>query len=126
MICKEDHLQQCRGYLLAIQDTLELLSGKWKVSVIACLGYGKKRFTDLQRELHGIGPKMLSKELQELEINGLVQRTVCCTRPLTVEYHITEYGQTLQPVIQEIARWGKQHRGRIMHTPDIQANANIF
>lgn len=115
MICKEAELNQCRGYLLAIQDTLELLSGKWKVSIMACLGYGKKRFTELQRELEGIGPKMLSKQLHELEINGLIARTECNARPLTIEYQITEYGQTLQPLIHQMAVWGKQHRHRIMH-----------
>ncbi len=115
MICKEEQPAECRGHLKAIQDTIDLLSGKWKVAIIACLGYGNKRFMDLQRQIEGIGPKMLAKELQELEINGLVQRTVCCTKPLTVEYHITDYGQTLQPVIHEMATWGKQHRRRIMH-----------
>ncbi|GGH78058.1 DNA-binding HxlR family transcriptional regulator [Filimonas zeae] len=115
MICKEAHLRQCRGYLLAIQDTLQLLSGKWKVSIMACLGYGKKRFSDLQRELEGIGPKMLSKQLYELEINGLVERTECDSRPQTMEYQITEYGQSLQPLIHQMAVWGGQHRRRIMH-----------
>ncbi|BAV09417.1 transcriptional regulator, HxlR family [Filimonas lacunae] len=116
MICKEAQPAECRGRLRAIQDTMDILSGKWKMTIIACLGFQKKRFMDLQREVEGIGPKMLAKELQELEINGLVQRTVSCTKPLTVEYHITEYGQTLRPVIHEMAVWGKQHRHRIMHT----------
>jgi len=69
---------------------------------------------ELQREIEGIGAKMLSKELQELEINQLITRTVFDTKPVTVEYAITEYGNTLQPIIKEMSIWGSKHRKRIM------------
>ena len=104
----------CTNYLRSIHDTLDIISGKWKVTIIGSLGFGKKRFMELQRDVEGIGAKMLSKELRELEINGLVTRTVYDTKPVTVEYEITEYGRTLQPIIFEMAKWGGQHRKRIM------------
>lgn len=69
---------------------------------------------DLQREVEGIGSKMLSKELQELHVNGVVKRTVFDTKPVTVEYELTEYGQTLRPIIHEMATWGLEHRQRIL------------
>jgi len=67
-------------------------------------------------EVKGIGSKMLSKELQELEVNGLVKRTVLNTKPVMIEYEITEYGQTLNPIINEMSTWGIQHRQRILST----------
>lgn len=68
------------------------------------------RFMDLLRELDGIAAKMLSKELQDMEMNHLVSRTVLDTKPITVEYAVTEYGQTLKPIIDEIAKWGAAYR----------------
>jgi DNA-binding HxlR family transcriptional regulator len=103
----------CSRTLFAIQDTLDLISGKWKIKVISVLLYGKKNFTDLQRQIDGLGAKMLSKELQDLEINGLITRTVNTTKPITVSYELTEYGHTLKSVIIELAEWGITHRHKI-------------
>ena len=97
----------------AIHDTQDILSGKWKVLIIAILAFGKRRYLELQRQVEGIGPKMLSRELQELEINGLISRTVRDTKPITVEYELTDYGKTLKPITDEMAAWGKQHREKI-------------
>ena len=109
-----DSPADCRAQLKAINDTMDILAGKWKISIIGSLGFGQKRFMDLQREVTGIGSKMLSKELQDLETNGLVRRMVLETRPVTVKYEITDYGQTLRPIIREMADWGKIHRKRII------------
>jgi len=105
---------ECTGHLRSINDTLSIVNGKWKISIISALTFGNKRFMELQREIEGIGAKMLSKELQELEINQLITRTVFDTKPVTVEYAITEYGNTLQPIIKEMSIWGSKHRKRIM------------
>jgi DNA-binding HxlR family transcriptional regulator len=107
---------QCPSQLRAIHDTMDILSGKWKITIIGCLNFGAKRFMDLQREVEGIGSKMLSKELQELEINGMISRTVLNTKPVTVQYAITEYGQTLRPIIWAMADWGQHHRRKIKST----------
>ena len=68
------------------------------------------RFMDLLREVDGIGTKMLSKELQDLEMNHLITREVINTKPVTVEYEITEFGKTLAPIIDEVAKWGINYR----------------
>lgn len=104
----------CKVKLRAVQDTLDILKGKWKISIIGSLSFGKRRFMELQREVEGIGAKMLSKELQELEINGLISRTVCDTKPITVEYELTDYGKTLQNIIDEMINWGINHRTTIV------------
>jgi DNA-binding HxlR family transcriptional regulator len=114
---KHERSEACSHTLLAIRDTMELLSGKWKVQIIGTLIMTEKlKFMDLKRTVDGIGAKMLSKELQELEINQLVKRTVCDTKPITVEYEITEYGKSLQKVIYEIGAWGVQHRKHLFNS----------
>lgn len=100
--------------LMAARDTLDIISGKWKVPIIISLTFGKKRFKEMERDIEDITPKMLSKELKDLEINGLVSRTVYNTTPVTVEYALTDYGQTLDPLLSEIMRWGENHRDKIM------------
>ncbi len=106
--------KECSKKFIAIRDAMELLSGKWKIHIISVLLYkGKLRFMDLTREIDGIAAKMLSKELQDLEINDLVKRTVCNTKPVTVEYEITEYGKSLGKVVDEIMNWGAAHRERV-------------
>lgn len=109
--CLEDHTHR----LMGMRDAMEILSGKWKIQIIAVLLFkGKMRFMDLLREVDGIAAKMLSKELQDLELNQLVSRTVLQTKPITVEYEITPYGRTLEKVIVEIVGWGMRHREKIM------------
>jgi DNA-binding HxlR family transcriptional regulator len=101
----------CRVRMQAISDTMSILSGKWKFHILGTLIEGNKLgFMDLLREVNGIGTKMLSKELQDLEMNQLINREVMSTKPITVQYSLTEYGKTLSPVIDEIAKWGIEYR----------------
>lgn len=109
----EHTVESCSKAKLAIRDTLDVVGGKWKLVLISVLRSGKKGFNELSREA-GISPRILSKELQELEINGLVSRTVCNTKPVTVVYEITEYSKTLQEVLEAMERWGSRHRGKMM------------
>ena len=119
-IAESDHEKElhalCKPRLRAIHDTMDLLSGKWKVAIIGYLHtMGKCRFMQLQKNIEGIGAKMLSKELKDLELNELVTRTVFQTRPVTVEYELTDYGKTLQNIINELCSWGFKHRERILN-----------
>lgn len=104
----------CQIRMQAISDTMGILSGKWKFHILGTLIEGRKLgFMDLLREIDGIGSKMLSKELQNLEMNHLVSRTVMNTKPITVEYAVTEYGATLAPLIDELTKWGIAYRQSI-------------
>lgn len=103
----------CAAHHRAISDTMDILSGKWKIRIIGELIFGKKRFGELLANINGIAAKMLSKELQDLEANQLIKRTVLETKPITVEYELTLYGRTVTPVINAMADWGHQHRERI-------------
>lgn len=103
----------CKQARLAIQDTLDVVGGKWKLVLLTVLRDGKKRFRELSREV-GISPRILSKELQEMQMNGLVSRKVCDSKPVTVEYALTAYSETLSEVLDAMHKWGEAHRRKIM------------
>lgn len=105
---------ECRVKMLPVKDALDILSGKWKLQIILALSFNKKRFNELVRDIPGLTPKVLSKELKELEVNELISRTVYDTQPVSVEYKLTAYGQTLKPLIGELYKWGEKHRKRII------------
>jgi DNA-binding HxlR family transcriptional regulator len=71
------------------------------------------RFRELQKTLVTITPKVLSKELKELELNEFITRTVYDTTPVTVEYELTGYSRTLDRILKEMREWGIQHRQRM-------------
>ena len=104
-----DHYE-CKKTIMAVHDAMDVLSGKWKISIIANLCYNKKRYSDMLRDVQGISGKMLSRELKDMEINKLVKRTVLDTKPITVQYELTKYGQKLKVVIEHLANWGLEHR----------------
>ena len=104
----------CQGSLRSVKDALDALSGKWKLQIIIALKEGPTRFKDLQRTVVGITPKLLSKELKELELNELVVRTVYDSMPVTIEYSLTPYSKTLDPVVLALRDWGAQHKKYIM------------
>ncbi|WP_207425721.1 helix-turn-helix domain-containing protein [Pedobacter sp. SYSU D00535] len=106
-------VESCAKARLAIRDTLDVVGGKWKLVLISVLRSGKKGFNELAREA-GISPRILSKELQELEMNGLVSREVCNTKPVTVQYQLTPYSETLNDVLVAMEQWGDRHRQKII------------
>lgn len=112
--CESTEAEFIKG-LLPIRDTLYVLNGKWKLPILISMMYGKKRFKEIQRNIPGLNQRMLSKELKEMEVNDLITRTVDSTNSTTIEYHLTEYSESLKNVINELYLWGLQHRKRIMN-----------
>ncbi|MEA5427951.1 MULTISPECIES: winged helix-turn-helix transcriptional regulator [Arcicella] len=101
--------------MMAIQDSMDVLYGKWKISIISSICfYNKRRFSDILNDVVGISNKMLSKELKELETNKLITRTVLDTQPITVQYQLTEHGKSLQTIINNLTDWGIKHRLEII------------
>lgn len=97
-------------YILALNDSLNVMSGKWKLPIIGSLLFGKMRFKELERNIPRITPRMLSKELRDLEANGIVRRTVHDTVPVTVEYALTPSGRSFTKVLDVMVEWGLEHR----------------
>lgn len=101
-------------YVLNINDTLNVISGKWKLPILGSIQFGKKRFTDIQRNIPKISPRMLSKELKELELNGVLVRTVYDTTPVSVEYELSETGKQITEVLDKMMEWGIEHRKSVL------------
>lgn len=106
--------EACAASIAAVKDALYVLNGKWKIQLIIAMSNGPKRFKEIQRDLGNITPKILSKELKELELNGFVLRKVYDTTPVTVTYELTPYSASLDRVISELKEWGIQHRKHLI------------
>lgn len=109
---------ECTSNLLAMRDTLDVLGGKWKLLILHYLmtrDHQVNTFKKMQREIIGISAKMLTKELKDLEANKMVKREVLNTRPISVEYSITNYGRTSQEIIEKLVEWGSRHRHKLLN-----------
>lgn len=91
------------------QEAMDLISGKWTMSIINTLMGGKMRFKELERSVAGINTRMLVKELKQLENRKIIDRKAFATMPPTVEYSLTEKGETLKPVLIEIQLWAMKN-----------------
>lgn len=90
----------------AVEATLRVIGGRWKVLILRELLFGVKRFNELQRSITGITQKMLTQQLRELEKDGLVHREVYSQVPPKVEYSLTLLGKSLQPILEAMHEWG--------------------
>jgi DNA-binding HxlR family transcriptional regulator len=98
----------------ALQDTIYVLGGKWKLPIINSICNGNKRFREIERSIPGITTRMLSRELKEMELNKLIKRTVYPETPVLIEYESTEYCKTFGPIILAMIEWGIQHRRKVI------------
>ena len=109
----EEEDSQCTSILRPVRDSLDVLNGKWKLPIIVSLTFGEKRFTDITKDVHGITDRMLSKELRDLEMNGLVVRKIQDTYPVKVTYTLTPHSKTLRTVIDALRNWGILHKKKL-------------
>jgi len=108
-------------YVIHINDTLNVISGKWKLPIIGSVLFGKKRFTEIQRNIPKITPRMLSKELKELELNGMIIRKVYDSTPVTVEYELSKSGKLITGVLDKMIEWGIEHRMSVFPAASFQS-----
>lgn len=94
-------------YDCPIEATLEVIGGKWKAIIVYYLMTQDRRFSDLMELLETVSGRMLSKQLRELELHGVLTRTVYPEMPPRVVYSLTNYGKTLIPVIEAVCQWGE-------------------
>lgn len=110
-----------------IQRTVAMIADKWKVIVIANLGEGTMRFRELQRAMQGVTPKVLTRQLRDLEHDGLVTRKAYAEIPPRVEYSLTALGRSLLPILQQLHNWAVANsdtllaRQEIVQSPDGEA-----
>jgi DNA-binding HxlR family transcriptional regulator len=96
-----------------VEDTLRVIAGRWKVVVLYYLFEGPQRFNELQRKLGGITQRTLTKQLRELESDGIVHREVFAEVPPRVEYSLTSLGKTLKPVLAAMHDWSNKHARKL-------------
>lgn len=96
-----------KTYHCALDITMDYIGGKWKTIVLWYLRNKTLRFGELKKQIPDITEKMLSLQLKDLEKDGLVQREVYAEVPLRVEYSLTDFGKTLVPALEAIAKWGR-------------------
>jgi DNA-binding HxlR family transcriptional regulator len=96
-----------------VELAMEVVGGKWKLVILEHLGTGVHRFGELQRALPGITARMLTRQLRELEVDGLVSRAVYAEVPPKVEYRLTDVGRSLGPVLAGLREWGEDYRTRL-------------
>lgn len=110
---EKHNTDSCLKAMKAVQDSLYVLNGKWKLPIIISLTFGNKRFNEISRDIPRITDRMLAKELKELELNKLVTRIKRDEESSVTLYALTAYGSTLDPAIQELYKWGIKHRNKI-------------
>ncbi|WP_051963159.1 winged helix-turn-helix transcriptional regulator [Deinococcus misasensis] len=99
--------------------TLNVIGGRWKVSILYLLFLRPHRFAELRRKLTPVTEKMLIQQLRELESDGVVQRRVFGEVPPKVEYSLTSHGESLRPVIDAMVRWGLEHQYHPTPNPEV-------
>ncbi|NKB77758.1 MAG: transcriptional regulator [Gammaproteobacteria bacterium] len=92
-----------------VESALEVIGGKWKGVILYLLLSDTIRFNEMRRLMPGITQKMLTKQLRELEADNLILRKVYPEIPPKVEYSVTDYGKTIEPVIHALQVWGSLH-----------------
>lgn len=111
-----NRMGNCKSEFMALQDSLEILGGKWKLLIIHYLyqrAVEENTFKNMQRGILGISAKMLSKELKDLELNLMVCKNEPGLNTSTSSYSITAYGKKVMPVTAILIRWGLEHRAML-------------
>jgi DNA-binding HxlR family transcriptional regulator len=115
-LCYDWHMPKINekncGTGCSVTTTVDLIGGKWKTVALYQLLGEAKRFSELQRSLPGVTQRMLTLQLRELEADGLVHREVYPQVPPKVEYSLTEFGRTLEPIIRAMLDWGETYQAR--------------
>ena len=100
-------------YGCPVEATLDVIGGRWKGVSVFFLLNGTKRFNELRRLLPEVTQRILTLQLRELERDCVVRRKMYAEVPPKVEYSLTEFGRTLEPVLQTMREWGVQYVGRL-------------
>ncbi len=110
MIIKDkEYVYKLKGetFHCALDITMHYVGGKWKTIVLWYLRNKTLRFGEIKKRIPDVTEKMLSIQLKKLEEDGLIKRKVYAEIPLRVEYSLTPFGKTLIPVVEAIAKWGR-------------------
>ena len=106
---------ECKSLIPPVRDVIDMIGSKWKLHIICAIGGGIHRFNELDRKIEGITPRMLSKELKDLELNKLVEKVKLSPYSGNFKYCLTEHGESLKKVVYpSLWSWGSNYRRKIM------------
>lgn len=109
----ETKTDTCNSFGCPVEATLDVIGGKWKGVIVFHLLGGTRRFNELRRLMPEVTQRMLTRQLRELETDRIILRVVFPEVPPKVEYSLTNYGQTLEPVLKMMQQWGTKYLGKI-------------
>lgn len=101
-----------RPYGCPVEATLDVVGGRWKAVILFHLMDGTRRFSDLKRFLSKVTQRMLTLQLRQLEQDGVITRKVYAEVPPRVEYSLTDFGRTLEPILKAMLEWGEAYEKR--------------
>ncbi len=104
-----------------VEATLDVIGGKWKGVVLFHLLGRKRRYNELRRLLPDVTQRMLTLQLRDLERDGVVLRSVYPEVPPRVEYELTEFGESLGPILLQMREWGAEYKNRILKVRQMAA-----
>lgn len=107
-----------------IARTLDVIGDRWTLLIIRDLFLGRSRFNEFRQSTPRISPKLLSERLKRLEDDGIVERTLHESRPPRAEYHLTEKGRSIFPVLFAIGTWGFEYL--FAEEPELRAEVDAF
>jgi DNA-binding HxlR family transcriptional regulator len=117
--------QRHRAYTnCPVEAALDLIGGKWKSILLFRVLEGTRRFNELRRLVPGMTQRMLTNQLRELERDGLIERKVYAEVPPKVEYSMTEFGRTLEPVLLALKQWSEAYMLPRMSSGHAEADGN--
>ena len=100
-----------------VKTTADVISGKWKPLILFFLKQGRRRYSDLRREIPAPSHKVITEQLRQLEREGIVSPRVFAQVPPKVEYSLSAYGKTLIPLLSQMASWGTKHAAKLTVRP---------
>ncbi|MBF7681781.1 helix-turn-helix transcriptional regulator [Acinetobacter sp. B5B] len=116
---KQPRYESYQDEACPVEATLELIGGKGKGIILYHLLDGKLRFNEVRRKLGPVTARILTKQLRELEHSNLIYRIVYPQVPPKVEYGLTEYGETLRPLISMLKLWGEQYGIKLLQNQNL-------
>lgn len=117
---------QC-SFGCSVEAAIEAIGGKWKGVILYHLSTDDgqpKRFNELRRLIPSVTQRMLTKQLRELENDGIIHRHVYAEIPPKVEYSLTEFGHTLLPILKELETWGSRYLEKLARIREQQQQAS--
>nr|WP_219836097.1 helix-turn-helix domain-containing protein [Paenibacillus sp. R14(2021)] len=115
-----------KKYNVTVEATLDVIGGKWKPLILCYLTKSRKRQCDFLQHIPNLTQKMLTQQLRELVQDGIVNRISYNQMPPKVEYELTEYGQSLQKVLDAMCDWGEQHINKLYENKFDVLEENVF